>query len=876
MMEFLTFREAAKIERVVLGTSSGLPNRKLGKCARPADDTSSISDLMEYLFAPLSGGDGNSSALAQLRAADGHPAPFSSDGLIIEIGNECHCDPSYFPSFNETISVMVGRVRATAPQVGRLSFASMAGVIMERDCSAAENIALARIVSFWADHQVQVLSDQHIPAEVGPSGFSQVFQTMANMTAMVRDMRGPAKNASGFAFFVGEENCASDKRTPNDALCHGLGRALLHALNGNGLHRLGSETCLGAASATLYGASGRQFEWPQAGIEFTSSRVLLQPPFWVKQMVGESYRGAVVHSTPSSYNTSQCAVSTRVDPNSTTDGCDIVDLLVLKPSASSASKTGLVLRVVSSLLTSINVSLTLTAKDATTTTPCSELSSLLGGGSTGMGGWSCEVLACDANVSASNTLGNPSACVPRPWQGARWTTRGNASTVSAQGGSTCVATEATVELSLPPYSFMVCTQQESATTWTSKSDDVDVIPTWAGPMPDKGKPRAGLPPSPNTTFSVLARAANATGMYTDGPSLEESHGTIVATWFKCPRVSEKSCVCGERSLFSYSLDGGDRWSRAAPLFDAVACLHHEGTRIYPFVFAKISCGVGCARLYGVAGVDPVTPHAGPTPNSAFSAFDTAPKVMRRIEIDTAGRLTLGPIFWAEAYANVSNRLGFHTLVQMSPTTQADVSKYISGAVGFAPNYGGLKFGPAFQFITPAPASKFQAALDERSAYQRRVGGQRQLVLLMRNDGRHKDHRGRLFASLRNLTAAGRLDTASRWTAPVPTSLPDAPSRTWAGVLSPSTLVAYLLGTQVANDSSRDPLTLSLAPDGTHFTKAFAVFTATDVVPLGIDTAGQGFSYPGGLVFNGTLFVAVAACKESIVLARMPVAALSMQ
>lgn len=290
MLEFLQFREAAKIERVVLGTSSGLPNSKLGKCAHPADDMASMADLMEYLFAPLPSGDGgssNNSALAQLRATDGHKAPFASDGLVIEIGNECHCDPSYFPSFNETISAMASRVRATAPAVGRLSFASMAGVIMMRDCNAAENSAMAEIVRFWASRNVQVLSDQHIPAEVGPSGFSQVFQTLANMSAMVADMLGPANNSSGFAFFVGEENCASDKNVPNSPLCHGLGRALLHALNGNGLHRHGSNTCLGVASATLYGASGRQFEWPQAGIEFTNREVLLQPPFWAKKMVGD-------------------------------------------------------------------------------------------------------------------------------------------------------------------------------------------------------------------------------------------------------------------------------------------------------------------------------------------------------------------------------------------------------------------------------------------------------------------------------------------------------------------------------------------------------------------------------------------------------------
>ena len=113
--------------------------------------------------------------------------------------------------------------------------------------------------------------------------------------------------------------------------------------------------------------------------------------------------------------------------------------------------------------------------------------------------------------------------------------------------------------------------------------------------------------------------------------------------------------------------------------------------------------------------------------------------------------------------------------------------------------------------------------------------------------------------------------------PVPTTIPDAPSRTWAGLLPPSpsspTGMAYLLGTQVAA-APRDPLMVSLALDGTHFTHAFSIFTASDVSPLGIDTAGHGFSYPGGLVCNGTLFVAVAARKESIVLARIPVVALT--
>jgi hypothetical protein len=418
----------------------------------------------------------------------------------------------------------------------------------------------------------------------------------------------------------------------------------------------------------------------------------------------------------------------------------------------------------------------------------------------------------------------------------------------------------------------------------------ELLPVWAMPVPQKSLPRAGLPTSPQTTRTVLARAANSTGMYNDGPYLDEANGTIFATWFNCPRVSEGSCTCGERSLYSYSADAGDHWSPAESLFDAIApdhgeCPHSEvarmtSTRVYPYVFARIPCGAGCARLYGVSGVD-ITPHPGPAPNTAFSQYDTAPKVMRQITFDRVGKVALGPVFWATPTpsAAVVKRFGFLTLDQMGQDVQMDARMYAAGAVGAAPNFGFLKFGPTFEFITPPPASSYGASLDERSVYERTVGssGQRQLVLLLRNDGKDTTAKYRLFASVRNLTHSGGLDNASGWTVPVPTTIPDAPSRTWAGLLPPSpsspTGMTYLLGTQVAA-ASRDPLMVSLALDGTHFTRAFSIFTASDVSPLGIDTAGHGFSYPGGLVYNGTLFVAAAARKESIVLARMPVAALT--
>ena len=278
------------------------------------------------------------------------------------------------------------------------------------------------------------------------------------------------KGAPQFKFFVGEENCATDKTVPNNPLCHGVGRALQHALYGNALHRMGNETCLGAASATLYGASGRQWEWPQvkkrtlslsrcalfllvktglflsfmsisiqtdpgrigrtknqgvfsqAGIEFTPTAVLVQPPFHAKRMVGDSYRSRVLPTTPSRFNSSGCmcnGASRSVNGGSCLAAdCEVVDLLLLADhaeneaasdaAAATATSGGLVVRVVSSVNRSIEVALNLSQsqqqQQASAAVPLTRRPSSVDAS------WSCESLACGACSCLS-----PSVLVPSVW-----------------------------------------------------------------------------------------------------------------------------------------------------------------------------------------------------------------------------------------------------------------------------------------------------------------------------------------------------------------------------------------------------------------------------------------------------------------------------
>ena len=101
--------------------------------------------------------------------------------IVIAMG----CTRLQFPSLNETIAAVTSRVRSTAPHVGLLTFSSMAGVILERDCTASENAALAELVTYWHARNVQILSDQHIPSQ----SFGGVLQTIWNMTTMVEVRR---------------------------------------------------------------------------------------------------------------------------------------------------------------------------------------------------------------------------------------------------------------------------------------------------------------------------------------------------------------------------------------------------------------------------------------------------------------------------------------------------------------------------------------------------------------------------------------------------------------------------------------------------------------------------------------------------------------
>ena len=89
-----------------------------------------------------------------------------------------------------------------------------------------------------------------------------VLQAVAqSYVAMQADLR---KRGSPLRMFIGEEDCARDKRLPNDGYCHSHTRALSHALLSATTARLGEDFIVGQCPCDQFGATGLQEVWPQA------------------------------------------------------------------------------------------------------------------------------------------------------------------------------------------------------------------------------------------------------------------------------------------------------------------------------------------------------------------------------------------------------------------------------------------------------------------------------------------------------------------------------------------------------------------------------------------------------------------------------------
>ena len=423
LFEFLQMREAAGIPFAVLDLSVGLHDKDTGKCGHAADSPADAADMLEYMLSTS-----KSSALAQLRAQDGHPLPYKLEGLIFEVSNECTAATDYFTgSLNRTISTVAARAAKIggAALVKQLQFGSMGDYDwQDKHNTKKAKALLITVAQFWQRKGVQLYSDQHMGGGIGPGQAAAAgqrtpfprdysLQVLRNYSSMRADI---AKQGGGLKMYVGEEDCAADKNEANDAFCHAHWRGLTHALLNSGLARLGGFVN-GNGPCNTFGASGRQVRWPQAMYEFSKAGVLKQPPALIQGMLAESFGLAsslqVIGSSPERF-------SSRADNTS------VLDLLVLK----NVQENSLSLRVINSWPKPVNISLSLPrqATDAPNV-------------------YDCTYLTCE--LTAVNSWQQPQACYPQVMP-------------NDAPGSQRQPHNGVLTMTVPPFSFTVCISQPAS------------------------------------------------------------------------------------------------------------------------------------------------------------------------------------------------------------------------------------------------------------------------------------------------------------------------------------------------------------------------------------------------------------------------------
>ena len=228
----------------------------------------------------------------------------------------------------------------------------------------------------------------------------------------------------------------------------------------------------------------------------------------------------------------------------------------------------------------------------------------------------------------------------------------------------------------------------------------------------------------------------------------------------------------------------------------------------------------------------------------------------RVARSVAANGTLGPVFW---------------LVDDPPAPIEEFPKY--------PNSTDPRFRevsqkinrilanplhmPAWDFLnhTTRPRSVDAHEMCEPTVYQRSDGV---LVKLSRDCGPHESYR--LYASVSE-------DRGKTWSPAVRTNIPDSPSKAVTGTLPNGE--TYLIGNHVPRSAQgvRDPLVISLSPDGKTFDRSAAIVQGTPLIRYPGRAKGLGFQYPSAIVVGKSLWVIYSIDKEDVAVSRIPLAEL---
>jgi BNR repeat-like domain len=380
---------------------------------------------------------------------------------------------------------------------------------------------------------------------------------------------------------------------------------------------------------------------------------------------------------------------------------------------------------------------------------------------------------------------------------------------------------------------------------------------WGGPWPEEGKAVYGYPLLPGVETFQIYHATPLTGVYSHHSQIGHFKGTFFASWSNQQWGEDGP---GQRVLCSVS-ENGRKWQKPFVCFPSLGGMRkpQQSGRV---LTAEAWVIVG-GTMYAVAGVndkpgpsDPIAAGYETTESGQKRMLFSGRVGWGRIARSVAPDGALGQIFWlvSDPPAPIDGFPQFPDArdPQFQETAQA-INRTLANPLHM----------PAWDFLnhTTRVQSVDGHQMCEPTVYQRPDGV---LVKLSRDCGPHKSRR--LYASLSK-------DRGETWSTPVRTNVPDSPSKAVTGTLPNGR--NYLIGNQVPESAHgvRDPLAISLSPDGKTFDWSAAIVHGYPPLRNPGHAKDFGFQYPSAIVVGKALWVIYSIDKEDVAVSRIPLAEL---
>jgi len=348
--------------------------------------------------------------------------------------------------------------------------------------------------------------------------------------------------------------------------------------------------------------------------------------------------------------------------------------------------------------------------------------------------------------------------------------------------------------------------------------------------------------------NVVYRATEQTGYYNHHPHLTRYKEKFFAAWSNHQADED---VGGQRVLLSESRNG-ERWSAPVLLFPPLQAEDGKGLVLTAngwleldgtlFAIADLHEDIGWSNADGLV-VSRIR---------SSSYHRPARKALGRLARQVNPDGTISAPFWV---LRLDNARAVCKTCQLQPTLAAKVEVALRHPL----NRRAWDFAEANKHGYWIDRYPVKAADGHRLVEPTTYRGSRHLLVRLLRD---LDDSNFVYASVSS-------DGGKNWSAPRRTTIPDSPSRSFAGNLPDGEV--FLIGNPVKG--IRDPLAIRLSRNGVIFGKAMLVRRDSPPMRRTGRYKAAGFQYPSAVVAKNILWILYSVNKEDIEISQVPLQSL---